>query len=228
MQHLAIIPDGNRRWAAENKLKSLFGHKRGLDVVRTAMKICIKRGIKYLSLYTFSLENFKRSEVEKSYLFKLLSDSFKKELPELVKQKIKVKFCGDRSVFPEEVREAIDIVEHETKDLNTLYLNLLFCYGGRQELVQAVKKIATKVQAGYFSADEIDENRIEQELWVSNIPDPDLIIRTGKTPRLSNFLLYQAAYSEILFLDYFWPEVTEEKLEVCIDKFSKIKRNFGK
>ena len=227
MQHLAIIPDGNRRWAAKNKLASFLGHQRGLDVVKTAVTFCIKNSIKYLSFYTFSLENFRRSEVEKNYLFNNLLKDSKKELPELIKQGVKIRFFGERSLFPAQVREIIDHIEAETKHLTVLNLNLLFCYGATLEITQAVKQIAQRVRDGLLSVDQIDEHAVRNALWTSDIPDPDLIVRTGGVMRLSNFLLFQAAYSEFAFLDCLWPEVTEEKLGSCVDQFNKTKRNFG-
>jgi len=227
MQHLAIIPDGNRRWATKNKLESFFGHKKGLNSVRSAIKVCIKNNIKYLSFYTFSLENFRRSEHEKNYLFNLLTTEVTKELPELIKQKIRVKFLGDATYFPKTVHTAIKQIEEQTKDLNVLQLNLLFCYGSQQEMVHAVKTLAQQVKDGKLDINDIDTQKITNSLWTTGIPDPDLIIRTSGATRLSNFLLYQAAYSEFLFLDYFWPEITEQILEKSLYKFTHVQRNFG-
>jgi len=228
MQHLAIIPDGNRRWAAKNKLQALLGHRTGMETVRTAIKVCIKNNIKYLSFYTFSLENFKRSEEEKSYLFALLTDGFRKNLPELVAQNIRVRFLGDRALFPEKIRDIINEVEAKTAHLNKLNLNLLFCYGSRGEIAHAVKVLAQKVKDGILSIEDINEDTVSNSLWTAGIPDPDLVLRTSGTVRTSNFLLYQSAYSEWSFLDCHWPEVTAELLEQNIDKFKEIKRNFGK
>jgi undecaprenyl diphosphate synthase len=227
MQHLAIIPDGNRRWALQNKLESFFGHKQGMEHVRSAIKVCIKKGIKYLSFYTFSLENFKRSDQEKNYLFNLLADGMTKELPDLIKNGIRVRFIGDRSSFPQQIQSVIHDVEHKTEHLQTLNLNLLFCYGSTAEITQAVKLIAQKVKDGLLAVDDINEHTIHDALWTAGMPDPDLIIRTGGLSRLSNFLLYQAAYSEFSFLDCYWPDITEEKLELCLDRFNQTKRNFG-
>ena len=227
MQHLAIIPDGNRRWAAQNKLESFFGHKKGLEAVRSAIKVSIKNGIKYLSFYTFSLENFKRGDEEKSYLFSLLSGEFKKWTPELITQKIRIKFLGDTHYFPSGIRSTIKELEEQTKDGNVLQLNLLFCYGAQQEIVSAVQALAQQVKAGTLDVNSIDVDMVKNSLWTAGMPDPDLVIRTGKVTRLSNFLLYQSAYSEYLFLDSFWPEMTEEILESCLQKFPSIKRNFG-
>jgi undecaprenyl diphosphate synthase len=228
MQHLAIIPDGNRRWAAQHKIESFLGHKKGMEVIRTAINICIKKNIQHLSFYTFSLENFKRSDLEKNYLFNLLAENFLKELPELMRNGIRVRFIGDRSQFPKQLHAIIEQMEQQTENLSTLNLNLLFCYGATAEITNVVKNIAQKVKSGLLSPEQIDDTTIRASLWTHEIPDPDLIIRTGKQSRLSNFLLLQAAYSELMFLDSFWPDITEQKLEECIEVFNHAQRNFGK
>lgn len=227
MQHLAIIPDGNRRWAAKNKLESLFGHKKGMDAVKKAVKVCIKNSIRYLSFYTFSLENFQRSSLEKSYLFNLINTSFQDYLPELIEQKIRVKFLGDRTLFPDSIKETITKIEEKTKEHTTLQLNLLFCYGAQQEIINATKKLAQQARDNKIDIKNITSETIKNNLWTSGIPDPELVIRTGKTIRISNFLLFQAAYAEFEFLDIFWPEMTESILEKSIKKFCTVKRNFG-
>lgn len=227
MNHLAIIPDGNRRWAKQHKLESFFGHKKGVDAVRSAISVCIKNGIKYLSFYTFSLENVNRSEIEKTYLFNLLASELGNQLPELIKEKVKIRFLGDKSFFPESILPTIANLEEKTKDLDTLHLNLLFFYGGQQEITQAVQKMAEKVKTGELNAQDISVDTIKSNLWTAGTPDPELIIRTGNVSRLSNFLLFQAAYSEFMFLDSFWPDANEEMLQGCINKFTGIKRNFG-
>lgn len=227
MNHLAIIPDGNRRWAKKNKLESFFGHKKGVEAVRSAITVCIKNSIHYLSFYTFSLENFKRSEIEKTYLFNLLAAEFSSMLPELIKDGIKVCFLGDRRYFPDSIRPVINEIEEKTKDLTALQLNLLFCYGGQQEIVQATQRIAQAVKEGKIKIEDITVDTVKQSLWSPDMPDPELIIRTGSVSRLSNFLLYQAAYSEFMILDSFWPEANEEILQGCIDKFLGVQRNFG-
>ena len=228
MQHLAIIPDGNRRWAKKNKLKSLMGHKKGLDAFEIAIKFCLEKGIWYLSVYTFSLENFNRSQEEKSYLFDLLLQHCKSKLPEFIKNGIRARFIGDKSFFPKNVAPAIEEMEEKTKHLNKLNLNFLFCYGAKIELVHAIKNLAKEVKAGVLAVDDIDEEKISSSLWTAGMPDPDLIIRTSGLCRLSNFLLYQAAYSEFMFLDCYWPEITQAHLQKCFDDFENVQRNFGK
>ncbi|MFH1831215.1 MAG: polyprenyl diphosphate synthase [bacterium] len=229
MQHLAIIPDGNRRWALKNKLQTFLGHKAGLEAIRASIKFSIKNNIKHLSFYIFSLENFTREEQEKRYLFEeLFSKQLTKELPSLIKENIRVRFIGDRSIFPEVVNITVKNAEEATKDCTQLNLNLLFCYGGQQEIVHATKKLAQQVKDGTLNISEITTDLFAKSLWTADIPAPDLIIRTSGLTRISNFLLYQAAYSEFLFLEELWPDVTEDILKKCLEKFTTIQRNFGK
>jgi undecaprenyl diphosphate synthase len=224
---MAIIPDGNRRWAVANKLQTFLGHRKGKDSVKAAITVCIKNNIKHLSIYTFSLENFNRGEEEKRYLFSMLSQELDQMLPEIMKEGVRIRFIGDASYFPEATKDIIFKTQEETKNNNTLNLDLFFCYGSKQELSSAVRELAKQVKDGKLSIDDINETTINDFLWTTNIPDPELIIRTGGAIRLSNFLLYQAAYSEFKFLDCFWPEVTEKLLQQCVDEFKDIKRNFG-
>lgn len=230
MQHLGIIPDGNRRWAKSNKLKSFFGHKKGLDAFKIAIKFCLKKSIKYLSIYTFSLENFNRPEVEKNYLFKLLVDESLKLLKELNKYGVRIRFIGDKSFFPKIVISSVEKMEQETKDNDKLNLNLLFCYTGQKEIISATKNIAKRVKEGLLDISQINEKSFKSSLWTGDIPSPDLIIRTskGRRARLSGFLTYLSAYSEFMFLDLLWPEITENHLESCFDDFHGVQRNFGK
>lgn len=228
MQHLAIIPDGNRRWTVRHKYELLRGHHKGREVFKTAVGICLKNKIPYLSIYAFSLENFRRSSLEQGYIFNLLIDDKDSLLEELRKNNIRVRFLGDLSRFPNHIQDVIVMYEKETEQNTALYFNLLFGYGAQYEIVSAAKRIAQQVQGGVLSVDDIDEKSFSNELLTAGMPDPDLIIRTGGTNRLSNFLLYQAAYSEFKFLDCFWPEVTDDILQNCIKEFQSIKRNFGK
>jgi undecaprenyl diphosphate synthase len=228
MQHLAMVMDGNRRWAKERKLEAVTqGHRKGADAAKTAIEFCLKKGIRYLSLYTFSLENFRRNDAEKNYLFNLLKNFMQKYLPDFIKQEVQIRFVGDRSMFPESIRKTIETIERETRDLSKLQVNFLFCYGSIQELVQAAKSIAKKVEDGQLSSDEIDETIFRKSMWLGDVPDPEIIVRTGKVSRLSNFLLFQGAYSEWFFLDCYWPEIDEKKLEECVERFGQVQRNFG-
>lgn len=227
MLHLSIIPDGNRRWALKNKLESMLGHQRGMEAIQGVIDLCIKRGIKYLSFYTFSLENFRRSKTEQEYLFKLLEDGFNRTRQKLIEAGVRVTFVGKKDIFPPSLNDAIAAVEQATSHLTNLNLILLFCYGSQTELAEASKSLAQKVSQGTLPLDAIDEKTLRAELWTKDIPDPDLIIRTGGVRRLSNLMLFQAAYAELMFLDHLWPEVTPEIINGCIDQFSGIKRNFG-
>ncbi len=227
LNHLACIMDGNRRWAKQRGLLAWHGHREGMEAVRTVIDFCLENAIRYVSLYTFSLENFKRSTIEKRYLFNYLAKQAESELPVFIKKGIRVRFVGDRSYFPESLRSVCDRVESDTSSGNHLLLNLLFCYGGQQELVSGIKGIVQDIKAGIICEEDVDEERINHYLWTGAIPAPDLIIRTGGVRRLSNFLLYQAAYSELYFLDCMWPDLSKEHLEKALSSFINIKRNFG-
>jgi len=227
INHLALIMDGNRRWATLNSFAVWRGHQEGAKGVEMAIKYCLERGIPYLSLYTFSLENFNRSGEEKNQLFELVVDGITKRAQEFIARGISVRFVGDRSQFPVVVIPAVEQVEQATASLTTLVLNILFCYGGRQEIVTATKKLVTKVQENILTVDAITQETFKQELWTGNIPDPEIIVRTGGFKRLSNFLLYQAAYSDFFFLDVLWPDLTEQHLDKVLTEFKQCKRNFG-
>lgn len=227
LNHLACIMDGNRRWARKNDLKPWEGHKVGIEVARSVVEFCIEKNIKYLSLYTLSPENFRRSAEEINYIFELMAKEAQKGTDEFIKNGIRVRFLGDRSLFPKELLPMLEQIEKETAHCSTLNLTFLFCYGGRQEIASAVKNIAQKVKDGILKEDDITPELVSKHLWTGEIPDPDLIIRTGYVSRLSNFLLYQAAYSELYMLDCFWPEFTKEHLEEAYNAFSKSERRFG-
>jgi len=224
IQHLACVMDGNRRWATSRGLPTLFGHKQGVTAVRTVVTFCLQRSISYLSLYTFSLENFKRSFEEKSYLFNLIDEVLQQVAQDLVGQGVRIRFVGDRALFPESVRASCLAIEQATVHGDKLQLNILFCYGGRQEIVSSVKKIAEQVASGTLSPDAITQEHLQNNLWMPNIPDPDLIIRTGAVHRMSNFLLFQSAYSELIFFDCMWPDMTEALFEQALHEFNARER----
>ncbi len=227
MQHLAIIPDGNRRWAMRNKLAAIFGHQRGADGFRMTLKFCLKNSISFVSFYTFSLENFRRSESESTNLFMMLKQLILKDLPDLLHNNIRIKFVGDRSVFPVILKADIEHIEQATSAGTSLTVNLLFCYGGTAEIAYAAKHIAQLVKDGVLAVNDITEQTVADALWTHGTPAPDVIVRTSGIKRLSNFLLFQAAYSEFMFLDKFWPDITEADLAACLENFNTIKRNFG-
>lgn len=225
--HLAIVMDGNRRWAKKRLLTPWKGHQEGVEAAQKTIAFCLKKNIKFLSLYTFSIENFNRSAEEKNFLFEILAQQVYKRLPELIKQGLRIRFIGDRALFPKNLIAIIDDVEQQTQHLYNLHVNVLFCYGGQQEIAYACKAIAHKVKAGILQEDHINEQTVSDHLWTAGIPAPDLIIRTGGRMRLSNFLLFQAAYSELYFLDCLWPDITEQDLEKAVHAFEEVTRNFG-
>lgn len=228
LKHLACIMDGNRRWAKQKGLLAWLGHKEGLVAAKRVINFCLKESIPYLSLYTFSLENFRRPEQELNYLFNVLMREMKNELlADCLAKGIAIRFVGDRALFPQSVREVCDELEEKTRDLKTLQVNLLFCYGGRQEIVHGIKQLMDDVHAGKVDLTTLTEEQFADRLWTGDLPAPDLIIRTGGVKRLSNFFLYQAAYSELYFLDCMWPELTDAHLTQAISSFTTCQRNFG-
>lgn len=227
MQHLACIMDGNRRWAKKKGWLPWDGHREGAKAVERVVDFCLIKKIPYLSLYAFSIENFNRSEKEITVLFSLFSKAVKKLLVTALEKNIRVRFVGDRAYFPEKLIAYIEKLEQETVQCKQLKLNILFCYGARQEIVNSAKQIAYKVKTGELTCDDISEELFAQHMWTNGTPEPDLLIRTGGAKRLSNFLLYQAAYTELYFLDCFWPDITHEKLEKAVSYFDGCKRNFG-
>lgn len=228
IQHLACVMDGNRRWATSRGLPTLLGHKQGVTAVKTVVAFCLKQHIPYLSLYTFSLENFKRSLEEKSYLFNLIDEVVQQVAQDLVSQGVRIRFVGDRSLFPASVTTSCAAIERATAQADKLQLNILFCYGGRQEIVASVKNIAHQVAAGILLPDDITQEHIHNNLWMPpHIPDPDLIIRTGAVHRMSNFLTFQSVYSELIFFDCMWPDMTETLFEQAVQEFQRRSRRFG-
>lgn len=223
--HLGIIIDGNRRWAKEKGLPSFEGHKRGLEKVKKAGNWAWDRGVKILTIYCFSTENWKRSEKEVKYLMLLLGDVLKKEIIESYHKKgIKVKIIGQKERLSKSLRKLVDDAETLTKNNKKGTLNLAISYGGRVEIVEAVKKIVEKK----IPANKINEELINKNLWTEGIDYPDLIIRTGGERRLSNFLTWQSAYSELYFIDKYWPAFGESDLDRALSDYSDRHRRFGK
>jgi undecaprenyl diphosphate synthase len=227
MKHLACIMDGNRRWAKQRGKLSVEGHKEGVETVKRAVRFCIDKKIQYLTLYTFSLENFKRPEVEKIYLFDLIATQAQRFIDLCGKDAVRIRFVGDRSLFPSSTVAACERIERDTAHGNALTVNILFCYGGQQEIVAGVKSIVSDIQRGALSPDDIDVTLFKKHLWMDNTPEPELIIRTGGYKRLSNFLLFHAAYSELYFLDCMWPDLTENELEKAVEYYEQTQRNMG-
>lgn len=227
IKHLAIIMDGNRRWAIARGMQAMLGHHEGVKAVERAIQFCLESEINYLSLYAFSLENFRRSPEEKSYLFELMAHELQARLETFVAKGIRIKFVGDRAIFPAQVMPVCRQVEQETENCTSLTLNFLFCYGAQQEIVEGVRKLVRKVKSGELDEHDLTEKVFEQSLWSYGTPAPDLIIRTGGRQRLSNFLLYQAAYSEFCFLDCLWPDITVDHFKTVMHDFENSTRNFG-
>jgi len=228
IKHLACIMDGNRRWAKKLDKVPWYGHQEGVESVRCAIQFCLMNSISYLSLYTFSLENLNRPTPEKQILFELIVNEAEKRIDECIRDGIRIRFVGDRSQFPKSIINSCELVERATQDCSRLTVNFLFCYGGRQEILAGVKRIARKLATGELDETQLNEQEFQEYLWMGNIPEPDLIIRTGGFKRLSNFLLYQAAYSEFHFLDCLWPDLKTEHLQQAVDQFITCKRNFGR
>ena len=219
LKHVAIIMDGNGRWGLRYKNSRNAGHKAGLSTVEKIIKETIKNKIKFLTLYAFSTENWKRPKGEINYLFKLLENFLTDKIEDFNKQDIRLKIIGKKSFSPK-LNKLLDISEKKTLKNNKLQINLALNYGSKSELVNAFKNLVK-------NNDKINEINLTKYLQTKNIPDPDLLIRTGNTNRLSNFLLWQLAYSEIFFEKKLWPEFNEYDFNKIIKSFKKIKRNFG-
>lgn len=226
--HIAIIMDGNGRWARKRGLPRVAGHKRGVDTVREIVETCAELGVKYLTLYTFSTENWNRPKDEVSTLMRLLLNSLKSRLDELNKNDIKLTSIGDLEALPLEVQEQLIKDIEKTKNNKRMTLNLALSYSGRWELINAVKSISKQVLENELIPDDIDERVISDNLTTKSLPDPELLIRTSGEFRVSNFLLWQIAYSEFVILDVFWPDFTRDHLYNSIKVYQNRERRFGK
>jgi len=226
-QHVAIIMDGNRRWAKQKNLEIKLGHKQGADTLENIAKYCNKIGIKYLTVYAFSTENWKRTKEEVGALMLLLQkylDIFAKTADS---ENIRIKMLGDREGLSEGLLKKIDNTVETTKNNTGLTLNIAFNYGGRDELVKAVKNIACKVKNGNINIEDINQKLISQNLYTKDIPDPDLMIRTSGEIRTSGFLPWQLVYTEFYFIDKLWPDFSTEDLDNAILEYSRRTRKFG-
>ena len=227
--HVAIIMDGNSRWAKQKNLTQKDGHKAGVKAARNAIEFAVKNNIKHLTLFAFSTENWRRSKKEVKSLMELFVEAMKEETPELIKNSVRANFIGDIS----RLKKSIIVKIAETKGLTSTYkpkmdLNIAISYGGRWDLLQAVKKIANDFSKNKFEEKAINEKLLNSYLDTSTSPDPDLIIRTGNESRLSNFLIWQAAYSELIFFRKLWPEFESKDFKRALENYKKRKRNFGK
>jgi len=226
-EHLGIIMDGNGRWAKKRGLPRSLGHSEGAKTFRTITRYCSDIGIKHLTMYAFSTENWNRPAEEVSALMKYFKDYLEEALRDFLDDTVKVKFIGDISAFPEELRELMIENERVSAERTGMVLNLAMNYGGRAELVTAFKKIAEKVASGEISPESIDEALISNSIYTAGQPDPDLIIRPSGEYRTSNFLLWQSAYSEYYIDDVLWPDYTKEHLNKALLEYSKRNRRFG-
>ena len=221
IKHVAIIMDGNGRWGLKHNKSRNYGHRAGLKTVEKIIKISIKEKIPYLTLFAFSTENWRRPQKEINFLLKLLESFLQTKLNKLIEQKIKLKIIGDKNKFPKRIKRIINHSEDKTKKNKKLYINLAINYGSKSEIVESIKRILKNKQ-------NVSEKKISSNLYTSDIPDPDILIRTGNTKRLSNFLLWQLAYSEIFFEKKLWPDFNENDYLKILNKFKLIKRNFGR
>lgn len=226
-KHIAIIMDGNGRWAAKRALPRFFGHKAGMETLREVLRACSDMGVKILTVYAFSTENWKRPSDEVSYLMNLLIEYMRKEIQELDRNNVKVKILGDLSALPENTREEIEKAISLTHDNTGIQFNIALNYGGRAELLNACKHIAEDTKSGIINAEDINEELMSNYLFTAGDYDPDLIIRTSGEKRLSNFLLWQSAYSELFFADVMWPDFNKEQLEAAILEYQSRDRRFG-
>lgn len=226
-RHVAIIMDGNRRWARERGLPALEGHRRGIVALRRVTRTASDLGIEIVTVYGFSTENWRREAQEIAFLFDLCVYFAKSELAELQRNNVRVRVIGDWHVLPERSRKALEDLQNGTEANTGLILNLAVNYSSRSELEHAVRAIATDVQRGTLAPDRIDSDVISSYLYTAGVPDPDLLIRPGGEQRLSNFLLYQAAYSELVMSDVYWPDFSGEHLAQAVREFALRQRRFG-
>ena len=226
-KHLAIIMDGNGRWAIERGLPRTSGHKEGAKAVRRIIDDCISLKIPTLTLYAFSTENWKRPKSEVLYLINLFKNVLIEEKKHLINNRIKVNFLGRSNFLPKSLVEKMQEIKNATNKNSVLSLNIAINYGGRAEIVDAIKKIASKIVNKKLNIDEIDENTVKENLYIKQLPDPDLLIRTGNEMRISNFMLWQIAYTELYVSPVYWPDFDRNKLMEAISNFQKRTRKYG-
>ena len=214
--------DGNGRWGLKKRRSRNYGHLKGLNTVETVIKSSLDQKIPYLTLYTFSSENWRRPDNEINFLFNLIRKHIKKNLKKIIKQGIKINVIGKQKKLPPDIIQSLKLIEKKTKKNNAITINLALNYGSKEEIVDACRKFV------FEKNKKIDIKNFQKKLYTKNMPDPDILIRTGGTRRLSNFLLWQLAYTEIFFIDKLWPDFNKNDLNKIISKFYKIKRNFGK
>lgn len=226
-QHLAIIMDGNGRWAKKRGLPRRAGHAAGAQVFRTITKYCEKRGIRYLTVYAFSTENWKRPAEEIEGIMNLLRDYLKESLKDFKNENIRTRFIGDLSPLADDIRALITEAEESTRHKTGMVLNIAVNYGGRAEITQAARRLAEGVREGRLRPADIDERQLERCLYTAGQPDPDLLLRPSGEYRLSNFLIWQTAYAEYIFMDILWPDFKPADLEEAFAEYARRNRRFG-
>ena len=226
-KHIAIIMDGNRRWAKAKGKPASFGHKEGAKTLEKIVRYANKIGLEYITVYAFSTENWKRAEEEVNTIMVLLQNYLDDYSKRADSENIKVRIIGDRTALSKGMQKSMENCMERTKNNTGVNFNIAINYGGRDELVKATRSIAEKVKEGKLEIQDIDEDLISSNLYTANQPDPDLIVRTSGELRLSGFLTWQSVYSELLFIDKYWPDFTEEDLDYSIIEYQKRKRKFG-
>lgn len=226
--HLAIIMDGNGRWAQKRGLPRAMGHKKGAETVKEITRACGELGIKYLTLYAFSTENWQRSPEEVATLMGLLRDYLKSDLKEIQEKGVRIRFIGERYMLDSDIAEQMEKLEKETAANDKMTLCIALSYGSRQEIVAAARKIAAMAKAGQISPEDIDQKMFSDMLYTGEMPDPDLVLRTSGEQRLSNYLLWQLAYAELFFTPTLWPDFTKAELEAVLTDYSNRERRYGK
>jgi len=227
-RHVAIIMDGNGRWAQSRNLPRHSGHRAGVESVRIVVEECAKQGVEVLTLFAFSSENWNRPKKEVGLLFDLFMVALQRDVKRLKKNNVRLRIIGDRTAFPEKLQKRIHIAEEETADNTGLLLQIAANYGGRWDITQASKSLAERVKRGELQPEEITEATLSEELSFAGLPEPDLFIRTGGEQRISNFILWQTAYSELYFSKQLWPDFGADEFNLALKEFSQRERRFGK
>lgn len=225
--HIGVIMDGNGRWAKKRGLPRQAGHNYGAQTFRKITKYCEKRGVRYLTVYAFSTENWKRPQEEVDGIMKLFREYLKESLADFTKENIRTRFIGDMTPLSPDIRQLIAEAEEETKEKTGMVLNIAINYGGREEITHAARSLARDVAEGRLSPDDITEELLASRLYTAGQPDPDLILRPSGEYRTSNFMLWQSAYSEYLFMDILWPDFKPEDLDRALDEYARRNRRFG-
>ena len=227
MRHVAIIMDGNGRWATEHGVSRLEGHRAGVEAARRAVRAARDEGIRIVTLYSFSTENWSRPDWEVRHLLGLLRRFFREDLQELADEGVRVRILGDHGSLPPDLLKLVDEAESQTAANDTFTLQIAFNYGGRDEIVRAAAKLAAQVETGGLKAADVTDEALSAQLDTAGVPDPDLVIRTSGERRISNFLLWQAAYAEFVFLDLFWPDFGKDELRGALEEFKRRERRYG-